>query len=370
MAYDLGWTSWKLGFGVGLGHTPRCRTIRARDLEQLEQEIAAAKKRFRLPKEASVMSCYEAGRDGWWLHRYLESRGIVNLVVDSSSIEVNRRRRRAKSDGLDTTKLLTMLMRYANGESEAWSVVRPPRVQDEDDRQLHRELLSLKGEQTRHVNRIKGLLAGWGLPVTAVERLPQVLGHLQTADGGHLPPQLRQRLVREGERLQLVQQQIGQLERERLQVLRESASGKAVQMRTLMELRGIGINSAWLYVMEIFGWREIRNRRELASLCGLAPTPKQSGTEEREQGISKAGNWRMRTMAVEIAWGWLRWQPHSELSQWFERRFGAGGKRTRRVGIVAVARKLLVQLWRYLETGEVPPGAVLKPQAALAPAAG
>ncbi|MFQ5745456.1 MAG: IS110 family transposase [Acidobacteriota bacterium] len=370
MAYDLGWTSWKLGFGVGRGHKPRCRTIRARDLEQLEQEIAAAKKRFKLPKDASVMSCYEAGRDGWWLHRYLESQGILNLVVDSSSIEVNRRQRRAKSDGLDTAKLLMMLMRYANGDSEAWSVVRPPRVEDEDDRQLHRELLSLKSEQTRHVNRIKGLLAGWGLQVTAVQRLPQVLSHLQTWDGGHLPPQLRQRLLREWERLQLVQRQIGQLERERLQVLRESTSRKAVQMRTLMELRGIGVNSAWLYVMEIFGWREIRNRRELASLCGLAPTPNQSGTDDHEQGISKAGNWRMRRMAVEIAWCWLRWQPQSELSQWFEQRFGAGGKRTRRVGIVAVARKLLVQLWRYLETGELPAGAVLKPEAALAPAAG
>lgn len=370
MAYELGWTSWKLGFSVGPGQKPRYRTIPARDLKQLEQEIAAARERFGLAGDAPVVSCYEAGRDGWWLHRYLESRGMRNLVVDSSSIEVNRRRRRAKSDGLDVGKLLAMLMRFANGEPKVWSVVRAPTVEDEDDRQLHRELLSLKSEQTRHINRIKGLLAGWGLKMPAVGRLPQALSELRSWDGGRLPPRLRQRLVRECRRLRLVQRQIGQLERERLQVLRDSPHPKAVRIRTLMDLRAIGVNSAWLFVCEIFGWREIRNRRELASLCGLAPTPYQSGADDREQGISKAGNWRMRTMAVEIAWCWLRWQPQSELSQWFEQRFAASGKRARRVGIVALARKLLVQLWRYVETGELPPGAVLKPRAAPEPAAG
>ena len=143
--------------------------------------------------------------------------------------------------------------------------------------------------------------------------------------------------------------------------MRSSTSPKAGQVRRLMDLRAIGPNSSWLYVMEVFGWRQIRNRRELASLNGLTPTPYQSGQDDREQGISKAGNWRMRRMAVEIAWGWLRWQPTSELSCWYERRFAHGGKRARRVGIVALARKLLIQLWRYLETGEIPPGAVFKP---------
>jgi transposase len=368
MACELGWTSWKLGFSVGLGQKPRCRTIPSRDLQGLEQEIAAASKRFGLPAEAPVVSCYEAGRDGWWLHRYLESRGIVNLVVDSSSIEVNRRRRRAKSDGLDAGKLLTMLMRFANGERKAWSVARAPSVQDEDDRQLHRELLALKSEQTRHINRIKGLLAAWGLELPEVGRLPQALPGLRTWDGNGLPPRLCERLGREWERLELVQRQIGRIEHDRTRLLQTGTSPNVARIRQLMDLRAIGINSAWLYVMEVFGWRAIRNRRELASLCGLAPTPYQSGGDDREQGISKAGNWRMRRMAVEIAWCWLRWQPDSELSRWFEQRFGAGGRRARRVGIVALARKLLVQLWRYLETGELPPGAVLKAQGGPEPA--
>jgi transposase len=368
MSYELGWTSWKLGFSVGLGQKPRCRTIPARDLKRLEREVAAAKERFGLAADAPVMSCYEAGRDGWWLHRYLDSRGILNLVVDSSSIEVNRRKRRAKSDGLDVGKLLVMLMRFANGETKVWSVVRAPSVQDEDDRQLHRELLSLKSEQTRHVNRIKGLLAGWGLELPEVGRLAQELATLRTWDGSPLPPRMRQRLSREWQRLELVEQQILEIERERVQVLRSTTCPKAIRIRQLMDLRAIGVNSAWLYVMEIFGWRQIRNRRELASLCGLAPTPYQSGQDDREQGINKAGNWRMRRMAVEIAWCWLRWQPGSELSRWFEERFAASGRRARRVGIVALARKLLVQLWRYVETGELPPGAVLKPQVVAEPA--
>ena len=212
MAYELDWRSWKLGFSVGLGQKPRYRTIAARDLKGLEQEIAAARKRFGLPGDAAVVSCYEAGRDGWWLHRYLSSRGILNLVVDSSSIEVNRRKRRAKSDGLDAGKLLTMLMRFANGERKAWSVVRAPSVEDEDDRQLHRELLALKNEQTRHVNRIKGLLASFGLELPEVGRLPQELPKLRTWDGNCLAPRLCERLGREWQRLEQVEQQIGQIE--------------------------------------------------------------------------------------------------------------------------------------------------------------
>ena len=193
MSYELGWRSWKLAFSVGLGQKPRYRTIAARDLAGLALEIAGARKRFGLPGDAAVVSCYEAGRDGWWLHRYLGSLGILNLVVDSSSIEVNRRKRRAKSDGLDAGKLLTMLMRFANGERKVWSVARAPSVQDEDDRQLHRELLALKNEQTRHVNRIKGLLAAWGLEVAEVGRLPRELETLRTWDGSPLPPRWRRR---------------------------------------------------------------------------------------------------------------------------------------------------------------------------------
>ena len=310
---------------------------------------------------SEVVSCYEAGRDGFWLHRYLVERGVANLVVDSSSIEVNRRKRRAKSDGLDAGKLLTMLIRYKNGETKAWSVVRVPGVQDEDDRQLHRELMSLGKEQTQHINRIRGLLANRGMDLPERGSVRQALETLRTWDGQPLSPELRVRLERECQRLELVQSQMHEVEGERLRLMRSSTCPKAHRVRRLMDLRAIGINSAWLYVMEVFGWRQIRNRRQLGSLIGLTPTPYQSGDDDHEQGISKSGNWRMRRMAVEIAWGWLRWQPSSELSQWYERRFAHGGKRARRVGIVALARKLLVQLWRYLETGEVPPGAVFRP---------
>ena len=361
MAFDLGLASWKLAFSVGLGQKPRFRSIPAGDLAALEQEIARARKRFGLPEDAAVLSCYEAGRDGFWLHRYLTSRGVQNLVVDSSSIEVDRRKRRAKSDRLDAGKLLGMLIRYALGEKKTWGVVNVPRVEDEDDRQLHRELESLKRERTRHTNRIGSLLATYGLSVEkADDQLPQRLRALRTWDGSPLPPRLRQRLQREYRRLQLVDQQISQVDRQRARLIRTSTSPKVVQVRRLKELCSIGDNSAWLWVMEVFGWRRIRNRRELGSLCGLTPTPFQSGNNAREQGISKAGNRRVRAMAVEIAWCWLRWQPDSELSRWYEKRFAGGGKRMRRIGIVALARKLLVQVWRYLEYGELPPGAVLK----------
>jgi transposase len=359
MAFELSSRCWKLAFSVGLGQKPRHRTIPAGDLAALGREIAQAQKRFGLAEEAGVRSCYEAGRDGFWLHRYLTSRDVQNLVVDSSSIEVDRRRRRAKSDRLDAGKLLTMLIRYALGEKKAWGVVNVPSVEDEDARHLHRELESLKRERTRHTNRIKGLLTTCGLRVEKIDdQLPPRLRALRMWDGSPLPAQLRQRLQREHRRLKLVHQQIQQLKRQRARLIRTSASPKMAQVRRLKELRAIGDNSAWLWVMEVFGWRQIRNRRELGSLCGLTPTPYQSGDDNREQGISKAGNRRMRAMAVEIAWIWLQYQPHSELSRWYAKRFAGGGRRARRIGIVAVARKLLVQLWRYLEGGEVPPGAV------------
>ncbi len=361
MSYELGWRNWKLAFSVGLGQKPRRRTIDARDLGRLEQEIAAAKKRFGLPEDAPVISCYEAGRDGFWLHRYLVERGVANVVVDSSSIEVNRRKRRAKSDGLDAEKLLSMLMRYHNGDTKVWSVVRVPGEQDEDDRQLHRELMSLSKERTQHINRIRGLLATRGLDLPEQGTVRQALETVRTWDNQPLSAELRVRLDRECQRMELVQDQMNQIECERRRLMRVNTSPKMDRIRQLIELRAIWINSSWLYVMEVFGWREIRNRRQLGSLVGLTPTPYQTGMDDKEQGISKSGNWRMRRMAVEIAWGWLRWQPESELSKWYERRFAKGGKRARRIGIVAMARKLLVQLWRYVETGEVPPGAVFRP---------
>jgi transposase len=360
LTFELGNKQWKLGFTIGLGQRPRERAIVAGDLVALQEEIRLAKKRFGLSETARVMSCYEAGRDGFWLHRYLVSKGIENLVVDSASIEVNRRAKRAKTDRLDVRKLLTMLIRYDYGEKKVWSVVHVPSPEAEDKRHLHRQLSTRKVDRTRHINRIKGLLVGQGvrMPVGAdfLERLDKV----RLWDGSALPKGLRARLEREYACLQFVNQQIKELETQRTEAIRTSDDPSVEKVRRLMRLRGIGDNSAWLFVMEFFGWREFRNRRQVGGLSGLTPTPYQSGDESQEQGIDKSGNCPIRVMAVEIAWGWLRYQPNSELSRWYQRRFGHGSQRIRKIGIVALARKLLVAFWRYLEYGEIPAGAQLK----------
>jgi transposase len=358
LAFELGWNEWKLAFATAPADNPRLRSIAARNTQALLQEIARAKERFGLPEDAPVHSCYEAGRDGFWLHRFLDSHKIDNQIVDSSSIEVNRRKRQRKTDRLDAGKLVSMLIRWHNGEKKVWSVLQVPSVIDEDRRQLHRDMGELKAERVQHTNRIKGLLAGCGLNVSIINnQFPEVLAKLRTWDGQPVPPELQQRLLREHQRWQLADRQVKDLENERARKIRNSKDPVVGKVRQLLRLRGIGPCSAWLYVMEFFGWRRIRNRRQLGALAGLTPTPYASGDSEREQGISKAGNRRLRTMAIEIAWCWLQYQPTSALSQWYERRFAKGSSRQRRIGIVALARKLLVALWRMLETGEVPQGA-------------
>jgi transposase len=360
LAFELSWGDWKLAFAVGPGQPPRIRSITARSLFSVMNEIKKAKLRFGLPEKAQVVSCYEAGRDGFWLHRYLLHHGVENIVVDSASIEVSRRKRRAKSDRLDVLKLVSMLMRWHGGEKHVWSVVRVPTVADEDRRQLHRDLIELKGERTELVNRIKGLLAGLGLSIVVDNRLPERLEVLRQWDTAPVPPELKQRILRAFKRWQLVVGQIRDLERQREREIREDPSPHGDRVRRLMELRGIGSNGAWVLDREFFSWRQIRNRRQLGSLAGLTPTPYNSGSSEHEQGISKAGNRLVRWIMTQLAWCWLRYQPESELSRWYQRRFGRGNSRLRKIGIMALARKLLIALWRYLETGQVPAGAVLK----------
>jgi len=360
MAFELSQTKWLLGFTIGFGQRPRLRTIAARDLAAVQQEIQSARHRFGLPDDAQVVSCYEAGRDGFWLHRYLLSVGIANLVVDSASIEVNRRAKQAKTDRLDLGKLLTMLMRYHAGEKKVWSVVHVPSPAVEDNRHLHRELADLKAQRTQHSNRIKGYLANQGICLAVRDDFPERLQRVRLWNGDPLLTSLQARLLREYQRFQLAQEQIKALETERQEAIRHSSQPEVEQVRQLLRLRGIGINSAWLFVMEFFAWRAFRNRREVGALAGLTPLPHQSGEDARELGISKVGNRHIRAMAIEIAWIWLRFQPDSELSRWYQRRFGKGSKRLHKIGIVALARKLLIELWRYLETGRIPPGAVLK----------
>ena len=364
LALELSNRSWKLAFSTGHGQKPRFRNVPARDLDALIREIALARRRFELPDSVPVISCFEAGRDGFWIHRFLQTQPhCFNLVVDSASIEVNRRFRRLKTDRIDAQKLVTMLIRYHNGELRVWSVVHVPSPQAEDARHLHRELLTLKSDRTRITNRIKGLLAAQGLCVSSLNRgfLDQ-LDDLRLWDDSPLYPQLRQRLEREWLHRCDVSQRIRLIEKLQSQRLEASAHDPALELvRQLMSLKGIGLQSAWLFTFEFFAWRNIGSRKEITALSGLAPSPYQSGDEARDQGISKAGSSSVRAMAIQIAWGWIRFQPDSELTRWFERRFAHGGRRMRAIGIVAVSRRLLIDLWRFLETGSIPEGAITSP---------
>src|SRR3989441_2456096 len=343
LAFELSEKTWKLGFTTGHGQQPRERTVSARQHERVLDDIAQAKRRLGLPDTAPVVSCHEAGREGFWLHRFLQAHGITNPVVDSSAIEVNRRRRRAKSDGLDVRKLLSMVMRYAQGERHVWQVVKVPSVEAEDHRHLHRDLETLKQERASTTTRIQGLLSSQGIRVTSLTKLPEQLDALRLWDGSPVPPGLRRRVLRVYAHYTFLSEQIAAVEAERRALLQTSPEASIDKVRQLMQLKGIGINGAWLLVMEFFGWRAFKNRREVGGLAGFTPTPYQSGESAREQGITKSGNRHVRWMITELAWSWLRFQPESALSVWFRERFGSGGKRLRRIGIVAGGWKM--RLW-------------------------
>ena len=360
ISIETGVSEWKLFMSTGLGQHPRERTVPARSLDRLAEEVARAKQHFGLAPDAPVSSCYEAGRDGFWMHRALVAMGIDNRVLDSSSIEVKRQKRRAKTDRVDGASLLRMLWRYHNGEEKVFSIVRVPSVEDEDRRQLHRELISTQRDRGRLTSRIKSLLFAEGIYLTDLRELPAQLPRLRLWNGDALPERLVKRIEREWQKVVQLSAQISELVKERRRLLKEAKDEATECARKLMRLRAIGENAGWLFAMEFFAGREFKNRREVGGLAGLAPTPYQSGTDSREQGMSKAGNRWIRALAVEIAWGWLRYQPESELSRWYQRRFAHGSSRVRRIGIVALARKLLIELWKYLQTGTAPAGALLK----------
>ncbi len=360
LAFELGNAKWKLAFSDG--ERVRYVSVVARGLRQVREEMEKARKRFRLAEGVRVVSCYEAGRDGFWLHRYLVSEGVENRVVDSSSIEVNRRKRRAKTDRMDAGKLVEMLRRYEGGEKRVWSVVRVPSVEEEDGRQLSREWEALNRERTIHRNRVLSLLIQQGIYEANPSRkgFLRELEGMRTWEGKKVSGDLKVRLVRECERLQKVEEQRKELAGEREEKVEEGVIEGAQKVQQLRKLYGVGKISSWMLVMELFRWRRFKNRREVGAIAGLAPTPYDSGEGQREQGISKAGSWRVRATSVELAWAWLRFQGRSKLSRWFVARFGMGGGRMRRIGIVALARRLLVALWRYLEFGVVPEGAKLR----------
>jgi transposase len=360
MAFELGQRWWKVGFTTGLGQRPRTRRIAAGALDVVRTEVARARARFGLPEATPVISCYEAGRDGFWLHRYLTAHGVTNHVVDSSSIEVDRRARRSKTDQLDLGGLLTLLARYQAGDRRCWRVVRVPSVADEDARQLHRTRETLQGDRTRLINRLKATLAVLGLRLPVTRDLIERVDAAILPDGGPMPPGARQRLAHDWALLTGVEHQLEELDaaRHALPIDLTTPTGRAVER--LQRLRAVGPAGAWVLATEIFGWREIRNARQLGALVGVVPALYQSGEMRRDRGITRAGNQHVRRLMVQLAWGWLRWQPTSALSQWYHARFATGGPRLRRIGIVALARKLLVALWRYVDHDVLPDGAVMK----------
>ena len=364
LAFELSKKRWKLGLILPGSEKMSRYMIAGGDVAELGRLLGRARdKAERGGKAVRIVSCYEAGYDGHWLHRWLTGEGVINHEIDPSSIEVNRRARRAKTDRIDLDRLMRAFLAHLRGEPRACSVVRVPSVEDEDRKRRNRERQRLGKERTAHTNRIKGLLHGQGIR-NAMPLKPGFIAGLKglrTGDGRPLPPELAAEIVREHERLSLVIKQEAALEEKSKAERRAAEPGTAqAKMVHLAQLKGIGPVGAQVLVNEVF-YRDFDNRRQLGSYFGLTGTPFDSGESRREQGISKAGNHRARGLAVELAWLWVRHQPGSELSRWFHARVGDTKGRMRRITIVAAARKLMVALWRYLQTGVVPTGAVLHP---------
>lgn len=356
LAFELDNKNWKLA--LSNGEKFRYRTVNAGDLPAVLAELSRVRSKW---GDCPVCSVYEAGRDGFWLHRWLETQSIANTVVDPASIEVNRKMRRTKTDRLDARALVRQLMRARNGERGVWSELRIPSESEEDERRGEREIKRVKNEMTSLSNRIKGLLALHGIKLRgSLPKLGEIIEAQTKWDGQQLPTRLCDEIKRACARLELARQQLRELEAERRERLKTPCTKADKLAACLASFCGIGPVSAMTLAQEFFAWREFKNIRQVGASAGLAGTPYQSGSSNHEQGISKAGNSRVRTLMVELAWCWLRHQPDSALSIWFNQRYGLGSSRSRRIGIVATARKLLVALWKYLNQGELPEGAKLK----------
>jgi transposase len=363
IAFELSKAKWKLGIVVP-GATKLSRyTVAGGDTAAVAARIATARaKAGRGGRPVRVVSLYEAGYDGFWLHRWLTAQGVVNHVVDPASIQVNRRARRAKTDRLDLEQLMRTLLAYCRGEPRVCSMAPVPSIAEEDGRRQTRERERLIKERGAHVNRIKALLHGQGIrdmqPLRA--RFAAQLSGLRTGDGHVLPPALVAEIAREHARLRLIVEQIAAVEAESEAVEAAAVAGTpAAKARQLTQLVSIGTTSARSLVNEVF-YRQFNNRRQVGGYFGLTGTPYDSGASRREQGIGKSGNPRARTVAIELAWLWLRHQPDSALSRWFHNRVGVLKGDVRKTAVVALARKLMVALWRFLETGLVPSGARLR----------
>jgi transposase len=358
VAFELGKNDWKLAMTSGFAVKPWLRTVAGGDMEAVTRVVGVARQRMGLPPTARVVSCYEAGRDGFWIHRALRRLDIDNRVVDSASIDVKRRARRTKTDRLDALKLVMMLVRVCSGEERVWAEVRVPTTEAETARHVSRERTALTQEQTRLRNQIGSWLATCGCRVAARTRQqPQWWTGVRDWADAPLPPAVQARIARAEARLALLAEHVSVIEAS--QAAAETAAPPASAFARLVELKGVATTSASVLLDEGLVWRTFQNRRQLGGLLGFAPAKYDSGDSSRDQGITRAGNKRLQAVMVQLAWGWLRWQPHSALTRWYQERFGRG-KRTRKVGIVALARKLFIALWRYVTNGVLPAGAVLK----------
>lgn len=365
MAIELSKARWLIGMLTPLSDRISLRSIPCGAVEELMEIVDRATERVMTStgRPAQVVSCYEAGYDGFWLHRFLEQHGIVNHVLDAASLLVNRKARRAKTDRLDAERLVRVLLALWRGEPKICSVARPPSVEEEDAKRLHRERQFLMKERVQHIGRIKGLLATQGIYAfrPGCKDWKRRLAEATTGDGRPLPPRLRAEIDRHCRRLAMVDTMLKEIDQERDAALaiKGAATQTVDRIQRLARLKGIGPQIATVLGTEVF-YRDFGNRRCLASYLGLTPSPFQSGGMDRDQGITKAGNPRGRTVMIELAWLWLRYQPQSGLARWFQQRTNGLKGRIRRIIIVAVARKLAIALWRYLETGLVPDGAAMK----------
>ena len=360
VALELSKASWLVAINAPGGDKVSKYTVAAGATTALSAILTRARAQAErwCGESVRIVAIHEAGMDGFWVHRWLEAQGIESHVVDPASIAVDRRKRRVKTDRIDVEKLLRTLMGWARGERRICSMVRPPHPEQEDERRLTREREILVGERTRHVNRIKGLLMTQGISYFQPLRRDRRARFeaLRLWNGTTLRSRLKAELLREFDRLELVMNQIQVIEAERDRALQIKSRDTIGAL--LVRLRGIGPEIASVLCGEIFH-RDFMNRREVASYAGLAPSPWQSGTIDIDQGISKAGNPRLRKTTIQLAWLWLRHQPGSSLSRWFHARVGDRRGRIRRITIVAVARKLLIALWRYVTLGLVPEGALV-----------
>lgn len=358
VALELASQEWLLTMSpTPAGRRARVR-IRPGDGAAMTTALRQAKMRFGLPPDARVRSCYEAGRDGFWPARWLATWGVANVVVDSSSIEVPRRARRAKTDRLDGEKLLRLLLRYWGGEPDVWQVVRVPSPVAEDARHASRSLTTLQAERTRYRNRLHSLLALHGIKTPRIDaEFPRRLEAVRDWAGEPLGPGLCARLLETWRLLRQVEaeRQI----RRRVERAQVAPSAPPTIAQRLARVQGVAARMATILGDELFV-RGLRNRRQVGALSGLVSAPYQSGARRRDQGLSRSGLPAVRRIAVQLAWAWLRYQPLSALAQWYRERFGRGGPGLRKVGIVALARRILIALWRYVTTDALPAGAVLK----------